>query len=87
MNFNEYMKNMEFRLRKFNNKNIMFSSNSCFEVNEIGREIWKNIGKDIEVESIVNSISEEYSVDESIIKEDVLKYINKLLSLSIILKA
>ena len=53
--------------------------NGLITVNEVGVSIWKMLQEDVTLEELVQGILEEYDVEESIARQDVGEFIDKLI--------
>lgn len=81
-----FKRNIEFRLRKIGAKNYLFSSNTCFELNEIGAIIWNVLDGVSNLQQIGELISKEYDVQIGILIDDIKSYMQFLLENNVIIK-
>lgn len=52
--------------------------NGLITVNEVGVLIWKLLQKGVSFDEIVEEILREYDVEESVVREDVLDFLDQL---------
>ena len=52
-----------------------------YSINETGARIWELMDGKNTLEEIAKRISQEYDVEESVVKEDILELTNKLISI------
>lgn len=73
--------NDRLNLRKIQNKYYLIAGRSCYEVNNTGASIVNVIGQDITLEELCEKLSTKYHFEDiSIIKSDVIKFINYLIN-------
>lgn len=53
-------------------------------LNEMGTEIWSRLSEPIKVSNLLNTLISIYNEDETIIKEQILEFLNSLFEKSII---
>lgn len=82
-----YKRNIVYRVRTINNKNILFGDNQCFELNELALIIWNNLNGKNTINDLVNKISEQYDADKEIIKRDVSDFIAEMIKSNVILES
>ena len=64
--------------------NMVSSFNGMLVLNKAGKFLWDNLQKDIELEDLVKTLMDTYSVSESVAENDVKDFIKKLQSVGII---
>lgn len=52
--------------------------NGLISTNEVGASIWKMLQQEINFESLVKGILDEYDVEENVVREDVSEFLNQL---------
>ena len=60
--------------------------NGLITVNEVGVLIWNMLKEEVTMEEIVAKVLEEYDVEESVAREDVSEFIDKLIEGGILKK-
>ncbi len=70
----------------FSDGNMIVYEGNCYELNEIGNEIFKSILKKKPVDNIFVDLKENYDIDEKQLENDINSFIDNLLSLNIIKK-
>jgi len=85
-NLNELKRDDKLIIRKLGDSYYLIIGESAYEANEIGATIVNATGKDLSVDDLVVKISEKYSFgDMNQIREDVVKYIEFLVSEGILI--
>jgi hypothetical protein len=62
----------------------VYDSNGLFFLNEVGEFIWDHLEAADGPEAILNALLEEYNVDESVARQDVEMFLQKLRDMDII---
>ena len=57
---------------------------SYYGLNPVGKEIWENIDKPIEVTHLINLLLGQFSVERDTCKKDTLVFLNELLERKIV---
>lgn len=57
---------------------IVLTFNGLITVNEVGVSIWNMLQKEVTFEEIVKGILDEYEVEESVARQDVEEFLEKL---------
>ena len=57
---------------------IVLTFNGLITVNEVGVSIWNMLQKEVNFEEIVKGILDEYEVEESVARQDVEEFLEKL---------
>ncbi len=52
--------------------------NGLLTVNEVGVSLWKMLQKEVTLEELVQGILEEYDVNESVAREDIMEFLDRL---------
>lgn len=52
--------------------------NGLITVNEVGVSLWNMLQEDVTLEQLVDGVLEEYEVEESVAREDILEFLEKL---------
>lgn len=87
MNFAHYTRDITFRIRKIDSVFYLVSPQKCYEVNEIAVVILKTIGKNVDINQLVEKISLNYKEDDiERIKKDVFNFVDFLINNNIIIK-
>ena len=60
--------------------------NGLITVNEVGASIWKMLQEETSFEKLVQGILEEYDVDDSVARQDVQEFLDKLVEGGILTK-
>ena len=60
--------------------------NGLITVNEVGAFIWKMLQNEISFEELVQGILDEYDVEESVAREDVQEFLDKMIEGGILTK-
>lgn len=79
-------RNITYRLRNIANKNILFSSDQTFELNEIALFIWNNLDGKNTVEDLVNLISKNCDASIEIIEKDLKVFMTDMITYQVILE-
>lgn len=86
MNTGLFKRNIVYRVRTINKKNVLFGENQCFELNELALLIWNNLDGENSIDDLINMIAEEYDADKSDIKKDIEEFINEMVESNVILE-
>lgn len=79
MNFKEYKKNQNVRMRKFEDKYYLIYENKVHLINYLGVAIYKYIGEEISLEKFCMKIIDKYSkINIEDVKKDILEFILEL---------
>jgi hypothetical protein len=81
-----YKRNIVYRLRIINNRNILFGDNQCFELNELALIVWNNLNGENTINDLVNIISEQYDAAKEVVKKDVSDFISEMKRNNVILE-
>ncbi len=57
---------------------IVLTFNGLITVNEVGASIWNMLQKEVTFEEVVKGILDEYEVEESVARQDVEEFLEKL---------
>ena len=57
---------------------IVLTFNGLITVNEVGVSIWNMLQKEVTFEEVVKGILDEYEVEESVARQDVEEFLEKL---------
>ena len=75
----------EFVLREIAGENIIIPTgkmvsrfNGLITVNEVGVSLWNMLQEDVTLEQLVQGVLDEYEVEESVAREDILEFLEKL---------
>lgn len=60
--------------------------NGLITVNEVGVSIWKLLQEEVTFEDVVQGILSEYEVEESVAREDIQEFLDKLIAGGILSK-
>ncbi len=60
--------------------------NGLVTVNEVGVSLWKMLQEEITFDGLVAGILEEYDVDESVAREDIREFLDKMMDSGILAK-
>ena len=52
--------------------------NGLITVNEVGVSLWIMLQEDVTLEQLVQGVLDEYEVEESVAREDILEFLEKL---------
>ena len=52
--------------------------NGLITVNEVGVSLWNLLQEDVTLEQLVQGVLDEYEVEESVAREDILEFLEKL---------
>ncbi len=52
--------------------------NGLITVNEVGVSLWKMLQEEVTLEDLVKGILDEYDVDETVAREDIQEFLDKL---------
>lgn len=52
--------------------------NGLITVNEVGVSLWNMLQEDVTLEQLVQGVLDEYEVEESVAREDILEFLEKL---------
>ena len=52
--------------------------NGLISLNEVGVSIWKMLQRDVTLDDLVRGILDEYDVEESVAREDIQEFLDKL---------
>ena len=52
--------------------------NGLISMNEVGVSIWKMLQRDVTLDDLVRGILDEYDVEESVAREDIQEFLDKL---------
>lgn len=66
--------------------NTVLTFNGLITVNEVGVFIWKMLQKDVTFDELVQGILREYDVEESVAREDIREFLDKLIAGGILKK-
>ena len=61
--------------------------NGLVTVNEVGVSLWKMLQEDVTFEELVAGILDEYDVDETVAREDIREFLDKMTEGGILAKA
>lgn len=77
MRINNLKRDINFRVRKFNRRIYIFNEENAYEINDIGLEIYKNIGKIKTIDELFDiiDIDKTKETEEKII--EYVKYLKK----------
>ncbi|WP_192929737.1 PqqD family protein [Alkaliphilus serpentinus] len=82
---NVYKRNILYRIRKLDNRNILFGPSHCLELNELALLIWNNLNGENNTEYLINLIQSQYEeIDKETIEKDILDFIEGLADKNII---
>ena len=77
--------NKEFILRQIAGDNIIVPTgktvlefNGVVSVNEVGASLWNMLQKEVTFEELAQGILNEYDVEESVAKQDIREFLDKL---------
>jgi len=79
-----YIKNINFRVRKIANRNILFGNGKTYELNESARFVWDNINGKNSVDAIVENTKNFYDCSRELVENDLKNTINFLAELNAI---
>ncbi|WP_163193742.1 PqqD family protein [Clostridium thermarum] len=82
-----YKRNILYRVRRINNRNILFGENQCFELNELALEIWNKLNGKVDIFDIVNQIVEQYDEERERVMNDVKSFIDEMVSKNVLLES
>lgn len=60
--------------------------NGLVTVNEVGVSLWKMLQEEITFDGLVAGILEEYDVDESVAREDIREFLDRMMDSGILAK-
>lgn len=60
--------------------------NGLVTVNEVGVSLWKMLQEEITFDGLVAGILEEYDVDESVAREDIREFLDRMIDSGILAK-
>ena len=60
--------------------------NGLITVNEVGVSLWNMLKEEVTFEELVQGILEEYDVEESVAREDIQEFLDKLIEGGILVK-
>lgn len=60
--------------------------NGLITVNEVGVSLWNMLQEEVTFEELVQGILEEYDVEESVAREDIQEFLDKLIEGGILVK-
>lgn len=60
--------------------------NGLITVNEVGVSLWKLLQNDVTLDDLIQGILDEYDVEESVAREDIQEYLDKLEQGGILIK-
>lgn len=60
--------------------------NGLITVNVVGASIWKILQNDVSFEELVQGILEEYDVEESVAREDIQEFLDKMIASGVLAK-
>ena len=60
--------------------------NGLVTVNEVGVSLWKMLQNEVTFDDLVNGILEEYDVEESVAREDIREFLDKIIESGILAK-
>lgn len=60
--------------------------NGLITVNEVGVSLWNMLQNEVTVDDLVKGILDEYDVEESVAREDILEFLEKLVGGGILAK-
>ena len=60
--------------------------NGLISVNEVGVSIWKMLQNDVTLDELVAGILAEYDVEESVAREDILEFLDRLQSVGMLIR-
>lgn len=75
MRIDNLKRNINFRVRKFNRKIYIFNEEDAYEINDIGLEIYKNIGKIKKIDELFDIIDIEQTKET---EKNIIEYIKYL---------
>ena len=52
--------------------------NGLIMLNEVGVSIWKLLQEEVTLEEIVKGLLDEYDVEETVVREDVIEFLDRL---------
>ena len=52
--------------------------NGLITVNEVGVSLWNMLQKEVTLDELVQGILDEYDVEESVAREDIVEFLNRL---------
>lgn len=79
-------KNYQVTYQNIKNKKFLIKQNLCFEINDVGFDVWYLSDGVRNFEDILESIAIKYSTNKDDIRKDIEFYIDQLLAQNIILK-
>ncbi|WP_066501409.1 PqqD family protein [Abyssisolibacter fermentans] len=82
-----YKRNIVYRVRTINKRNILFGGNQCFELNELALLVWNSLNGEITIDELSNKILEQYDEDKEVIKKDVSNFIAEMVKDNVILES
>ncbi len=86
-NMNQFTRKESVRIRKYEEAFYFIDIDKCYQANELGAIIFKNIGTDLSFSELCNKICQKYNIsDTSQVEDDTKKYIQFLLDEKIIIK-
>ena len=59
--------------------------NGLISVNEVGVSIWKMLQNDLTLDELVAGILAEYDVEESVAREDIMEFLDRLQSVGMLI--
>ena len=59
--------------------------NGLISVNEVGVSIWKMLQNDVTLDELVAGILAEYDVEESVAREDIMEFLDRLQSVGMLI--
>ena len=65
--------------------NAALEFNGLISVNEVGVSIWKMLQNDVTLDELVAGILAEYDVEESVAREDILEFLDRLQSVGMLI--
>ena len=79
-NLKLYEKSLEVRLRNINGRTVLINSESgrCFEINNIGKVLWKGIGKATNVIEHLEKQGIKLPDDKSVVEKDAKNFVDFL---------
>lgn len=61
--------------------------NGLVAVNEVGASLWNMLQQEVTMDELVQGILSEYEVEESVARQDILEFLDKLVANGILEKA
>ena len=80
------VKNKDIEVTDFNNEKVMMDleQGKYFALNDVGGRIWELADENNKVQDIIDILLTEYEIDEETCKNEVIRYIEELLSNGVI---